>query len=181
MEAKNVFEKDLAKLKNNSVFGKTCEDVRKHTDIRIVTDTEKAQKLFNSYRYKRVKQYGENMIGVEMRKTEVILNKPRYIGAAVLNISKTVMYDFAYDYYLLKFPGSQLLFTDTDSLCFWTPYEGDIYQGNIPLIVLHVFKLLLKLLKIPTGLISLIIQNQTLPHYLVDSMTSVITIQNLKN
>ena len=45
-------------------------------------------------RFKRVKQYGENMVGIEMRKTEVMLNKPRYVGAAVLNISKTVMYDF---------------------------------------------------------------------------------------
>ena len=139
MEAKNVFEKDLAKLKNNSVFGKTCEDVRKHTDIRIATNTGMAQKLFNSYRYKRVKQYGERMIGIEMRKTEVTLNKPRYIGAAVLNISKTVMYDFAYDYYLSKFPGSKLLFTDTDSLCFWTPYEGDIYKGKRVFNVLDVY------------------------------------------
>ena len=64
-----------------------------------------------------------------MRKTEVILNKPRYVGAAVLNISKTVMYDFAY-YWLDKYKGSKLCFTDTDSLCFWTPYNGNIYKGE---------------------------------------------------
>ena len=72
--------------------------------------------------------YSENLIAVEMRKTEVLLNKPRYVGAAVLNISKTVMYDFAY-HWLGNFPGSKLLFTDTDSLCFWTPYEGNLYKG----------------------------------------------------
>ena len=72
--------------------------------------------------------YSENLIAVEMRKTEVLLNKPRYVGAAVLNISKTVMYDFAY-YWLGKFPKSKLLFTDTDSLCFWTPYDGNLYKG----------------------------------------------------
>ena len=72
--------------------------------------------------------YSENLIAVEMRKTEVLLNKPRYVGAAVLNISKTVMYDFAY-HWLDKFPESKLLFTDTDSLCFWTPYDGNLYKG----------------------------------------------------
>ena len=110
------------------MFGKTCEDVRKHTDIKIISDSDRAQKLFNSYRFKTVKLYGDNLAGVEMRKTEVKLDKPRYVGAAVLNISKTVMYDFGYEW-MNKYPGSKLMFTDTDSLCFWTPYEGNMYQG----------------------------------------------------
>ena len=93
-QSQSKFAKDLAKLRNNSVFGKTCEDVRKHTDIKIISDSDRAQKLFNSYRFKTVKLYGDNLAGVEMRKTEVKLDKPRYVGAAVLNISKTVMYDF---------------------------------------------------------------------------------------
>merc|ERR1711873_293433 len=52
----------------------------------------------------------------------------RYIGMCILDISKIVMYRFHYDYMMKKFPGAKLLFTDTDSFCYWIPTESNIYE-----------------------------------------------------
>ena len=123
-------EEELPKLFNNSFFGKTCEDVRKYQQVRIVHGSEgvkKLQKLMNSPFFERIKIYNENHAVVLSRKQQVCLDKPRYVGAAILSISKTVMYDFHYNFILKHFSNVQLGFTDTDSFCYLIPYEGDIY------------------------------------------------------
>ena len=117
-QALSKFEYDFAKLMNNSFFGKTCEDVRKYKDIRIVIDGKKAQKLINKPTYNRSKRYNENMAAIQLIKQVVNLNKPRYIGMTILNLSKIIMYDFHYNFILTTFPGKKLLFTDTDSFCY---------------------------------------------------------------
>ena len=93
-EARNDFEKDFFKLMNNSVFGKTMENVRKHRDIKLVTTNERRNKLVSEPNYHTSKYFSENLLAIEMRKTKILMNKPVYLGQAILDISKTLMYEF---------------------------------------------------------------------------------------
>ena len=86
-EAKNDFEKDFFKLMNNSVFGKTMENVRKHRDIKLVTTEEKRIKLVSEPNYHTTKQFSENFLAIERKKTKVKMNKPVYLIALKLTFS----------------------------------------------------------------------------------------------
>ena len=82
-EAKNDFEKNFFKLMNNSVFGKTIENVRKHRDIKLVTTEERRLKLVSEPNYHATKHFSENLIAIEMKKSNVKMNKSiifRYIN-----------------------------------------------------------------------------------------------------
>ena len=79
-EAKNDFEKDFFKLMNNSVFGKTMENVRNHRDIKLVTTNEQRNKLVSEPNYHTTKHFSENLLPIETKKTEVTMNKPVYLG-----------------------------------------------------------------------------------------------------
>ena len=126
--ASSKFEENLFKLMNNSFFGKTCEDVRKYRDVKIAMTEKRARKLIARPTVKQWKIYEENLAAIQLKRSTVELNKPRYIGMCILDISKIVMYKFHYDYMMEKFPGTQLLFTDTDSFCYWIPTESNIYE-----------------------------------------------------
>ena len=93
-EAKSEFEKDFFKLMNNSVFGKTMENVGKHTDIKLVATEEKRIKLVSEPNYHTTKHFSKNLLAIEMKKTKVKMNKPVYLGMSILDISKTLMYEF---------------------------------------------------------------------------------------
>ena len=82
---------------NNSVFGKTMENVRNHRDTKLVTNDERKNKLVSEPNYHTTKHFSEDLQAIEMRKTEVIMNKPVYLGQAILDISKTLMYEFWYE------------------------------------------------------------------------------------
>ena len=97
-EAKNEYEKDFLKLMNNSVFGKTMENVRKQRDIKLVTTEEKRCKLVSEPNYHTAKHFSNNLLATEMKKTKVRVNKPIYLGMSILDISKTLKYEFWYDY-----------------------------------------------------------------------------------
>ena len=115
-EAKNEFEKDFFKLMNNSVFGKTMENVRKHRDIKLVTTEEKRMKLVSEPNYHTTKQFSENLLATKMKKTKVKMNKPVYLGMSLLDISKTLLYEFWYDYVKPKYEDkAKLFYMDTDS------------------------------------------------------------------
>ena len=115
-DAKNEFEKNFFKLMNNSVFGKTMENVRKHRDIKLVTTDEKRNKLVSEPNYHTTKRFSENLLAIEMKKTKVKMNKPVYLGMSILDISKTLMYKFWYDYIKPKYGDrAKLCYTDTDS------------------------------------------------------------------
>ena len=120
--AKNEFEKDFYKLANNSVFGKTMENVRERSKIRIVNGLEPDKLLAYIARpnYKGAFQFEESsLVSVNMGESTVTLNKPIYLGQSILDLSKTLMYDFHYDYVKPKYgDDARLLFTDTDSLCY---------------------------------------------------------------
>ena len=75
-KAKSEFDKDFFKLMNNSVFGKTMENVRKHRDIKLVTTEEKRIKLVSEPNYHTSKRFSENLLAIEMKKTKVKMNKP---------------------------------------------------------------------------------------------------------
>ena len=92
--AKNGFEKDFYKLMNNSVFGKTMENIRKHKDIKLVNNKEHYLKQVMKPNFKGGVLMAENLMSCEMGKVKVKLNKPVYIGQAILDLSKTIMYEF---------------------------------------------------------------------------------------
>ena len=110
------------------ITGKTCEDVRRHKDIRLATTPTQADKLLSKASYSHHVIYEENFAAIELQKTTVILDKPRYIGACVLDLSKLIMYRFHYEYLMPRYPEAKLLFTDTDSFCYWIPSKTDLYQ-----------------------------------------------------
>ena len=117
--AKNSFEKDFFKLTNNSVFGKTMENIRKRVDVRLVTSKEKLSKLASKPTYVSSKIFNENLVAVHKIKETPTLNRPAYIGMCILDLSKTLMYDFHYNYIKHKYGNkAKLLFTDTDSLTY---------------------------------------------------------------
>ena len=116
-EPKNEFEKDFFKLMNNSVFEKTMENVRKHRDIKLMTTEEKRIKLLSEPNYHTRKQFSENLLAIEMKKTKVKMNKPIYLGMSILDTSKTLMYEFWYDYVKPKYKEkAKLCYMDTEAL-----------------------------------------------------------------
>ena len=101
---------------NNSFFGKTMKNVRKHRDIKLVTTEERRNKLVSEPNYHTTKHFSENLLAIEMKKTKVKMNKPVYLGMSILDISKTLMYEFWYDYIKPKYKEkAKLCYMDTDS------------------------------------------------------------------
>ena len=112
----NDFEEDLFKLMNNSVFGKTMENMRKHRDIKLVTTDRKRSKLVSEPNYHTINLISEDLSIIEMKKTKVKMNKPIYLDLSILEISKTLMYEFWYDYMKPKYKNDvKLRYMDTDS------------------------------------------------------------------
>ena len=102
---------------NNSVFGKTMENVRKHRDIKLVTTDEKINKLVSEPNYHTTKCFSENVLAIEMKKIKVKMNKPVYLVMSILDISKTHMYKFWHDDIKQKYGDrAKLCYTDTDSV-----------------------------------------------------------------
>ena len=127
-QAKNNFEKDFFKLMNNSVFGKTMENIRNRVNVKLVNTEEKFKKLSAKPNYKGRKIFNENLISVHMKKTSLTMNKPVYLGMCILDLSKTIMYDFHYNYIKPKYGAkAKLLFTDTDSFMYEIETE-DFYK-----------------------------------------------------
>ena len=114
--ARNDFEKDLFKLMNNSVFGKTMENIKKHRDIKLVTMDKKRSKLVSEPNYHTINLISEDFSIIETKKTKVKMNKPIYLGLSILEISKILMYEFWYDYMKPKYNDNvRLCYMDTDS------------------------------------------------------------------
>ena len=127
-EAKNSFEKDFFKLMNNSVFGKTMENLRKRQDIKLVTDEEQLLKWASRPSFISCKIFNEDLVAVHKIKPTLTLNRPAYVGMCILDLSKTLMYDFHYNYIKSKYGDkARLLFTDTDSLMYEIEAD-DVYQ-----------------------------------------------------
>ena len=136
-KGKNDFEKDFFKLMNNSVFGKTMENIRNRVDVKLVNNRGAAEKLSAKPNFEKATIFDEGLVAIHMKRTKLKFNKPVYCGMAILDLSKSLMYDFHYGYILPKYGKNQkLLFTDTDSLCyeietedFYKDISGDVEKG----------------------------------------------------
>ena len=126
--SKDAFQKDFLKTMNNSVYGKTCENLTKRTDIRLVTDGRKCSKLIKKPHCLSFEIFNEDIAAIELQKVKCLINKPTYVGFTVLELSKLLMYKFHYDYTLKRYPNNeaQLLLTDTDSLIYHI-HTDDVY------------------------------------------------------
>ena len=96
--------------------------------MKICVNKEEIEKLSKKERCEGWTIYNENLAAVVMKRNVVTLNKPRYIGTAVLGMSKEIMYDFHYKYMMKEYPNAQLLFSDTDSFCYHIEADRDIYK-----------------------------------------------------
>ena len=127
-KAKNAFEKDFFKLMNNSVFGKTMENIRKRSNIKLETDPDHFLRQTAKPTFVSCKIFHENLVAVHMKKNFLLLDKPSYVGMCILDLSKVLMYDFHYNFIKAKYgERAKLLFTDTDSLCYHI-ITDDVYQ-----------------------------------------------------
>lgn len=134
------FEKDL--LMNNSVFGKTMENIEKRVNVKLLTHwenrgkTQGAQSLIARPEFHSLSIFSESLVAIQLRKTKLFYNKPIYLGLCILDISKTLMYDFHYNYMKSKYNENvKLLYTDTDSLIyhiftdnFYMDIKSDLYS-----------------------------------------------------
>ena len=114
---------------NNSVFGKTMENLRKRVDVRLVTDEKKLNKLTSKPTYVSSTIFNENLMAVHKVKETLTLNRLAYVGMCILDLSKTLTYDFHYNYIKKKYDNrAGLLFTDMDSLTYEIEDE-DVFKG----------------------------------------------------
>ena len=115
-KAQHEFEKNFFKLMNNSVFGKTIENVRNHREIKLVTSDKRRKRLVSEPNYHSHKTFSDHLMAIEMKKTRVKMFKPLHVGMSILDVSKILMYEFWYNYINPKYEEkAKLCYTDTDS------------------------------------------------------------------
>ena len=130
IDVKNGFEKDFFKLMNNAVFVKTVENVRNHKHIKLVTTDKRRNQLPLEPNYQTSKNFSNNLMAIEIEKKKVKMNKPIYLGMSILDISKTLMYEFWYDYIKPKHQDkAKLSYMDTDN--FIVHIQTEFFYKNI--------------------------------------------------
>lgn len=145
-EAKSEAEKDMYKLMNNALFGKTMQNQRTEINYELVHNQQRLEKLASKINFNSADiiteedQDSSGLVGVQMNKMKITLNKPIYLGMSILDLSKTLMYDMHYNTILKKYKPEdvKLLFTDTDSLCYEVKTK-DIFDDMKNLIGLNYF------------------------------------------
>ena len=96
------------------------ENIRKHRNIKLVMNRESYLKTIMKPNFKSGVLFGENLMSCEMGKIKVVMNKPVYLGQAILDLSKIIMYEFRYDYMKPKYGDDlTLCYMDTDSLVYY--------------------------------------------------------------
>ena len=117
--AKNQSENDFFKLMNNSVFGKTMGNIRNHKDMNQVKSQEKYARYVMKPNFKDGNPFSKRLYAVKMGKTEIKMNKPVYLRQAILDLSKTLMYEFHYDYMRLRYGNKvELCYMDNNSFVY---------------------------------------------------------------
>ena len=104
------------------------ENVRKYGDIKLVTTEKRRNHLVSEPNYQTTKLFTEKLLAIEMKKTQIIMNKPAYLGLSILDLSKTVMHECWCDYIKRKYgEKAKLCYMDTDSFIFHVK-TNDIYK-----------------------------------------------------
>lgn len=122
-KATNEFDKNFFKLMSNAIYGKSMENVRNHVDVKLRTEWDGrygAKNLIVKPNFKRRVIFNENLVAIEMFRTNVLMSKPIIVGMCILEISKLCMYEFHYNFMMRKFSVSdcRLQYTDTDSFIY---------------------------------------------------------------
>ena len=113
---------------NNSVFGKTMENVRNYKDIKLVTTDKRRKRLVSEHNYHTHKRFSQHLMAIEMKKKKVKMTKPVYLGLSILDISKPLMYELWYDYIKPKYEDkAKLCYIDTDSFVIYVETK-DFYR-----------------------------------------------------
>ena len=126
-KAKTIFEKDFWKLMNNAFYGKTMENIRNRNNVILTRNHIEAKRLMSKPNFQDYKNYDNNFFSILMTKPTIILDKPIYVGLAVLDYSKLLMYKFYYDKINKIWPNNQILYYDTDSYILKLETE-DVYK-----------------------------------------------------
>ena len=124
-QSNEEFNKNLYKLLNNCIYGKSMESQRKRINVKLINDKKVYQRCVNKPNFISQKIFDKNFVIVHCSKTVLTLNKLIYIGFSILGLSKLLMYQFHYGYVLKTFDKVKLLFADTDSLVY------EIKNGNV--------------------------------------------------
>ena len=118
-------------MNNNAVFGKTIENVRKHTDIKLLITDKRSHQLVSEPNYHTTKWFSEKLLAIEMQKTKVKMNKPVYLGLSILEISKILMYEFWFDSIKPKYGDKvKLCYMDIDNFTIHLKTE-DFYKDIV--------------------------------------------------
>ena len=128
--SKNDLEKDLFKLMNNAIFGKSMENVLNRSNIKLINnDPEKLLKLIRQPNFQNAYQISNKLCLVESTPIKTLFNKPIYLGACILETSKLHMYQFWYEHLKIKYK-VELIYTDTDSFIIQVETD-DIYKDML--------------------------------------------------
>ena len=101
---------------NNAVFGKAMEIERKHRYIKLATTERKMNYLVLKPNYHTTKFFTENLLAIEMKKAEILVNKPVCLGLSRLQLCKLLICKFLYDYVKPKYDEKAILcYLDTNS------------------------------------------------------------------
>ena len=114
-------------MNNDAFFGKTVENERKHRDIRLVATERNRNYLVSEPNYHTTKFFTENLLAIEMKKTEILMNTPVCLGLSILELSKILMHEFWYDYVKPKYSGKKIVDMDTESFIVYIKTD-DIYK-----------------------------------------------------
>ena len=113
---------------NNAVLRKTMEDVRKQRDIKLVSTERKRNCLVSEPNYHTTKLFIEYLLAIEMKKIQILMNKPAYLGLSILELGKILMYGFWYDYVKPRYGDkSKLCYMGIDSFIVHIKTD-DIYK-----------------------------------------------------
>ena len=124
------FWKSLFQANDSFSFWKKYGNVRKHRDIKLVTAEQRRNYLVSKLNYHTAKFFIENLLAIQIRKTHILMNKSLYLGLPTLDLSKTLMYEFWYDYVKLKYrEKTKLCYMDTNSFIIYIKTD-DIYKEN---------------------------------------------------
>ena len=127
-KAKNYFEKNFFKLMSNVGFEKPVENLRKHRNAKLVTKERRRNYLVSETNYPTKKFFTENVLATEMRKAQILMTKPVYLGLLILDLNKTMMYEFWYNYVKPRYgENAKLCYMDTESYIVHVKIE-DIYK-----------------------------------------------------